>query len=520
MVPHVNTLPVIEGAAEASAAAKDSDALVVVAPAPLRTSLEKLGLPDEWRRALEAALSVDQSLAEGSPAPTVVAVPSAPGGRVVLAPTAPIVHDTDDCRVLSETAATAIARAVQAGASQPLLAVAVPDGARFVRTLEVCALSAVATAWEPLEARESPARKAPPVRLRKLSVLNLSGEAAARANALEKGRAMCRDLVTGGPERLTPLRFAEYCEAAFKGTGVRVAVQKDVSGYPLLAAVARASMRVERHRPCVVCLDWVPEGHVTRTLLLAGKGVTYDMGGADLKTNGGMAGMSRDKGGAATVAGLVRVLAERKIPGLRVIALLGMVRNSIGDEAFVSDEIITARSGVRVRIGNTDAEGRLVLADLLAALKEGADPATATLVSVATLTGHVYRAFGPYVGAIENGPARAQGFIRTMAEAGELLGEPLETTRPRREDYLFVAPKAPTEDVLSSNRLASVDTARGHQGPFAFIDVAAGLKNSQLPFVHLDISGVVVTPPDWQAGKPTGSPIAALVEALEVRQRS
>jgi len=520
MVPPVNTIPLIEGAAEVSAAAKDTDALVVVAPAPLKGSLEKLGLPQEWKRAVEAALSVDQSLAEGSPAPTVVAVPSAPGGRIVLAPTAPIAHDTDDCRLLSEASAAAISRAVQAGASHPLLAIAVPQEARFARALEVCALASVATAWEHLEAREAPARKASHKRLSKLSVLNLSTQAASWANALEKGRALCRDLVTGGPERLTPLRFAAYCEEAFAGTGVKVSVQRDVSGYPMLAAVARASMMVERHKPCVVALELVPEGPVTRNLLLAGKGVTYDMGGADVKTNGGMAGMSRDKGGAATVAGLVRVLAERKIPGLRVVALLGMVRNSIGEESFVSDEIITARSGVRVRIGNTDAEGRLVLADLLAALKEGADPATSTLVSVATLTGHVYRAFGPYVGAIENGPARAQGFIRTLAEAGELLGEPLETTRPRREDYQFIAPKAPTEDVLSSNRLASVDTARGHQGPYAFIDVAAGLKGSQLPFVHLDISGVVVTPPDWQAGKPTGSPIAALVEALEVRQRS
>ena len=78
----------------------------------------------------------------------------------------------------------------------------------------------------------------------------------------------------------------------------------------------------------------------------------------------------------------------------------------------------------------------------------------------------------------------------------------------------FIAAKAQTEDVLSSNRLASVDTARGHQGPYAFIDVASGLRGTQFPFVHLDISGVVVNPPDWQAGKPTGSPIAALVTEL------
>lgn len=519
MVGPVNPKVIIEGAAQVSAAAKDTDALVIVAPAPLRAALEGLELPQEWKRAVEGALAADRALAEGSPAPTVVAVPSAPGGRIVVAPTAPIAHDTDDCRVLSEASAAAVSRAVLAGAAHPLLTVAVPKEARFARAVEVCTLAAAATAWEPLEARESPARKAPPTQLRKLTVLNLSSQAAAWASALETGRALCRDLVTGGPERLTPLRFAAYCEEAFAGTAVKVSVQKDVSGYPLLAAVARASMAVEHHKPCVVSLELNPEGPVTRTVLFAGKGVTYDTGGADLKTNGGMAGMSRDKGGAATVAGLVRALAERKVPGLRVIALLGMVRNSIGEEAFVSDEIITARSGVRVRIGNTDAEGRLVLADLLSALKEGADPASSVLVSVATLTGHVYRAFGPYVGAIENGPARVQGFIRALEEAGELLGEPLEFTRPRREDYLFVAPKAPTEDVLSSNRLASVDTARGHQGPFAFIDVASGLRASRLPFVHLDISGVVVTPADWQAGKPTGSPIAALVEALEAGQR-
>lgn len=515
----MNTKVVIEGAADAAAAGEQADALVLVAPAPLKAALEGLGLPPEWRRAVESTLAADRALAEGSPAPTVVAAPSAPGGRILLAPTAPILHDTDDCRVLSEACAAAVSRAVLAGASAPLLAVAVPKEPRFARALEVCTLSAAATAWEPLEARESPSRRAPATQLRRLSVLNLSSQAAGWATALEAGRALCRDLVTGGPERLAPLRFAAHCEEAFAGTGVKVSVQKDVSGFPLLAAVAQASMVVERHRPCVISLELVPEGPVTRTVLFAGKGVTYDTGGADLKTGGGMAGMSRDKGGAATVAGLVRALAERRVPGLRVVALLGMVRNSIGEEAFVSDEIITARSGVRVRIGNTDAEGRLVLADLLAALKEGADPASSVLISMATLTGHVYRAFGPYVGAIENGAARAQGFIRALSEAGELLGEPLESTQPRREDYLLVAPKAPTEDVLSSNRLASVDTPRGHQGPYAFIDVASGLRGTRLPFVHLDISGVVVSPPDWQAGRPTASPIAALLETLEARQR-
>src|SRR4029077_21045425 len=107
------------------------------------------------------------------------------------------------------------------------------------------------------------------------------------------------------------------------------------------------------------------------------------------KTDGHMAGMSRDKGGAGVVAGLLRAVAALALPGVRVIGLLGLVRNSIGEESFVSDEIIRSRAGVRVRIGNTDAEGRLVLADLLARAKDlaGGEP-DPLLFSVATLTGH------------------------------------------------------------------------------------------------------------------------------------
>ena len=102
--------------------------------------------------------------------------------------------------------------------------------------------------------------------------------------------------------------------------------------------------------------------------MLVGKGITYDTGGADLKTGGHMAGMSRDKGGAAGVAGFVKAVAGIRPQGVKVVAELAVVRNNIGALAFVSDEIIVGRSGVRVRIGNTDAEGRLVMADCLAKL--------------------------------------------------------------------------------------------------------------------------------------------------------
>jgi len=85
----------------------------------------------------------------------------------------------------------------------------------------------------------------------------------------------------------------------------------------------------------VVRLEYVPQGPVEQTLLFAGKGLTYDTGGADLKTDGHMAGMSRDKGGAAAVAGFVLAVARLGLPGVKVVAELGVVRNSIGPDSFV-----------------------------------------------------------------------------------------------------------------------------------------------------------------------------------------
>jgi len=487
------------------------DALVIVAPSPVADFAAGLG--PLVAAAVALALTADASLGSRRARPPVV-VPAAgvPGGRLVLGPMAPLTEDIDDPRAIAEATAAAIARAVDAGATRPLLVVGHPDTPRFAHAVEVAALAALGTRWAPLEARE--AEKAPP-RVASLGVLGLDAAAAARLEAIDLGRWLCRDITGTEPERMAPLRAAELCEQAFAGTGVTVTVERDVSGYPLLAAVARASNLVERHRPAVVTLDYRPAGPIERTVVLAGKGVTYDTGGADLKTDGHMAGMSRDKGGAGAVAGLVRAVAALQLPGVRVVGLLGMVRNSIGEEAFVSDEIIRSRAGVRVRIGNTDAEGRLVLADLLARGREiAAGQPDPQLFSVATLTGHVYRAYGPYTGAVGNAAARTAGVLDALDRLGEQWAEPLEKSRPRREDYAMVAPRTSAEDVLSANRLASVNTPRGHQFPFAFIDVASGLQGDRLPFVHLDIAGTALEGADWQFGRPTGVPIATLVAYL------
>jgi len=177
----------------------------------------------------------------------------------------------------------------------------------------------------------------------------------------------------------------------------------------LLSAVARCSTHVERHRPCVIKLEYVGSGEIDETLLLAGKGVCYDTGGVDLKVGGHMSGMSRDKCGASYIAGFLLTTSILSPPNIKIIAELGMVRNSVGSDSYLSDEVIVSHAQVRVKIGNTDAEGRLVLSDLLSHLRHEAlisNCPNPHFFSMATLTGHVGRAFGPYTAILDNIPSK------------------------------------------------------------------------------------------------------------------
>jgi leucyl aminopeptidase len=230
-----------------------------------------------------------------------------------------------------------------------------------------------------------------------------------------------------------------------------------------------------------------------------------------------MAGMSRDKGGAASVAGFMKTVAEHQPKGVKVIAYLAVVRNSIGSDCFVPDEIITSREGVRVRIGNTDAEGRLAMGDLLSEIKDVAkDEVNPVVFTVATLTGHAARAMGPYTALVENGASRALNLSQNIAHQGDLWADGSEVSRERREDYSFIAPKTLADDVLSSNNAPSAITARGHQFPMAFLAVASGLDkhgaSSELPipYIHIDIAGSGVEGGDWQHGKPTAASLASI----------
>ncbi len=444
---------------------------------------------------------------------------SAPGKRLILAPTGPLLRDYDDVRCVADVAKIAIQQAKAAGAVRPLIWLQTPADPRYSQALSVAYLAAAQALWQPLEGREARGEAlVEPVQ--SIGLLGLDDHQSKFLAATEAGRRLARDLCGTEPERMTPLRFADYCVDAFAHTAVKVKVETNteqlLADYPLLMAVARSSLAVARHKPAVIRLEYLPVGEVTQTLLFAGKGLVYDTGGADLKINGGMAGMSRDKGGAAAVAGFMKTVALLKPAGLRVIAEIGAVRNSIGSDAFVADEIITSHAGVRVRIGNTDAEGRLVLADLMSHLRlKAKDAVNPTLFSVATLTGHAARAVGPYTALVENGAARQAGVSAQIAQAGEIWADPSELSSSRREDFAFIRARSCADDVLSCNNAPSSVTARGHQFPMAFLVVAAGLDPSSalsggLPYVHIDIAGSGVDGGDWQHGKPSAAPVSSL----------
>lgn len=453
--------------------------------------------------------------------PAVILCPGIPSRRLIYVPTGPVTRDYDDVRRYQEAACKGIKRAMSAGCKAPLLVCPTHD--RYKYAARVTALGALHAAYVPLEVREHSDEKAR--KLNKLGLL-LPGQAADTELtvllALETGRLVYRDIGGSDPERMAAPKVAEYVEKLFKDTCIKVNVISELSvlekQYPLIAAVNRAARNVPRHAPRVIELEYVGEGTIDTTLMLVGKGITYDTGGADVKHGGAMAGMHRDKCGAAFVAGFFQMLSVYRPRGLKVVGAMSVVRNSIGSESYVSDELLTSRAGVRVRIGNTDAEGRMVMCDVLCQMKEKAvNEVNPKLFTIATLTGHVIRAFGDsYTGILDNGPARAAGTSLTLQKAGDESGDPFEISTLRREDYEFHRGKSEYEDVLQSGGKPSTLTDRGHQSPAAFLVVASGLdkhgcdSSQPLQYSHVDIAGSSGPYP----GVPTGSPIVAMAHAF------
>lgn len=255
-----------------------------------------------------------------------------------------------------------------------------------------------------------------------------------------------------------------------------------------------------------------------------GKGITYDTGGADVKFDGAMAGMHRDKCGAAAVAGFFKILSLWKPKNIKVIGSMSMVRNSIGSDSYVADEIIMSRAGRRVLVVNTDAEGRMVMADLLCLMKEKALHAVnPKIFTIATLTGHVIRAYSDqYTAVLGNGPSCEAEIPESLKKTGDLSSDMFEISTIRREDYKTHSAKTEKEDVVQSSGRPSTQSSRGHQAPAAFLIMASGLDDHgrdsvrPLQYTHLDIAGSSGPIP----GNPTGAPIVALAHEYIFNKKS
>uniref|UniRef100_A0A1E1X963 Putative aminopeptidase n=1 Tax=Amblyomma aureolatum TaxID=187763 RepID=A0A1E1X963_9ACAR len=445
--------------------------------------------------------------------------------RLVYSPTGPFSRDFDDVRVFADAAYKGIKRALAAGSAKPLVVLPTQHG-QFDGCNLATVLGIFQALYVPLEIREDI-----PTRQQKVLQLGFGILPAAKlsfdktllvAQAIELGRIVCRDIGGSDPERMAAPRVADYVEQVFRDSPVKVQVIADEtsiqSNYPLLAAVNRAARGVARHQCRMIHLTYEPEGPVSKTLFLVGKGVTYDTGGADVKAGGHMAGMHRDKCGAAAVAGFFQVLCKLRPKNIKVYGAMAMVRNSIGSECYVSDEIITSRAGVRVRIGNTDAEGRMAMADALCEYKEKAlGEVNPRIFTIATLTGHACMAVGEgYSIIIDNGPSRSNAVSKVMQSAGDKIGDLFEVSPLRREDYDFVRGPSEYEDVLQCNNEPSSRTPRGHQMPAAFLVKVSGLDKHGLDsarplcYSHIDIAASSGPYP----GVPSGAPIAALTQAF------
>jgi leucyl aminopeptidase len=303
----------------------------------------------------------------------------------------------------------------------------------------------------------------------------------ARLEAIAAGEALTRDLINTPASDMGPedLEASALSLATDFGLSPNVIRGDDLirGNFPLIHAVGRASPRAPR-------LIELTHGDTGPLVTLVGKGVCFDTGGLDLKPAASMGLMKKDMGGAATVLGLARMIRSLALP-MRLRVILPVVENAVSGNAFRPQDILTSRKGLTVEINNTDAEGRLILADALTWACEGERPTV--LVSMATLTGAARVALGPDVPPFYTDDDRLAAAISeaAVAAADPLWRMPFHT--PYEE---MIEPGVADLDNAPSGGMAGSITAALFLRRF----VEPGV-----PYVHFDIYG-------WQPKAAPGRP--------------
>lgn len=342
------------------------------------------------------------------------------------------------------------------------------------------------------------------VRLVSIKLSSAQGEAiVARVRQLVEAVALTRDMqnIPGGD--LYPELLAKHTQQLGKtyGFGVKIYDEKKLKsdGFNGILAVGRGSVRPPR----LIIMEHNLAKKKAPLLVLVGKGITFDTGGVCLKAAPGMEAMKMDMSGAAAVIGAMTAIAKLKVP-VRVLAVVASAENMNSGSALLPGDIYTAHGGKTVEVINTDAEGRLVLGDVLNFVKEFKPDC---VVDVATLTGAMLVCLaGTATGIMGNHGAALEAVKKASALAGERVWE-----MPLFDNYAQDM-KSPIADIrnLGSSRNA------GSQKAAAFLNY---FVDDAYPWVHLDTAGTAMSPSEQGAHCPkdsgTGVPVRSLVALAE-----
>ncbi|MBC7530161.1 MAG: leucyl aminopeptidase family protein [Oligoflexus sp.] len=279
------------------------------------------------------------------------------------------------------------------------------------------------------------------------------------------------------PNHLNPKIFAKEIIGKFKG--LTTVTCTEIIGKNLVKEGLNGIYTVGKaaeEEPRMVVLDYKPRGS-SKTAVLVGKGVCYDSGGLSLKVGGSMVGMKGDMGGAAAVVGAFASLVRNRYPH-RLVVAVALVENAIGPTAFRNDDIITMHSGKTVEVNNTDAEGRLLLADCLSYCARKYKPQL--LIDAATLTGAQLVATGMvHAGVISNRSELDALAVKIGRESGDLVNPlPFAPELYQNEFKSLVA-----DMVNSVKNRSNAQTSCAAQFVYSHID------DLDIPWLHIDMAG-------------------------------
>ncbi|MFD0933601.1 leucyl aminopeptidase, partial [Methylobacterium trifolii] len=297
--------------------------------------------------------------------------------------------------------------------------------------------------------------------------------ASAQASAaVAEGVTLARDLINEPPNVLFPEEFARRASDLAK-LGVEIEVIEPARmrelGMGALLAVAQGSAR----EPRVVLMRWNGGAPGEAPVAFIGKGVVFDSGGVSIKSAGGMEDMKGDMGGAAAVVGTMHALAARKAK-VNAVGAIGIVENMPDGASYRPSDIVTSMSGQTIEVINTDAEGRLVLADVIWHVQGACKPRL--MIDLATLTGAIIVALGQDIAGLFSND---DDLAAKLHEAGEAVGE-----------KVWRMPLIPAYDKAIDSKFADMKNTGGRHGGAA--TAASFIKRyvNDVPWAHLDIAGV------------------------------